>query len=69
MGETSIVHDADRIGIYIDLSAADLPPLSQIRYFSTNSQEELDYEIFEISLPQKLGVAGPLNVALYEIKT
>ena len=67
LGETSIVHSEDRIAVDIDLSAVALPPLSQIRYFRTTSTDELNHESFAITNPDKLGVAGPLSVALYEI--
>jgi hypothetical protein len=68
LGETSIVHRDDRIAIDIDLSAVALPPLSQIRYFRTTSADELDHESLVITNPEKLGVAGPLSVDLYEIQ-
>src|SRR5207245_1083677 len=41
LGETSIVHHDDRIAIDIDLSAVELPLLSQLRYVRTTSAEEL----------------------------
>jgi hypothetical protein len=68
LGETSICHQEDRIAIEIDLSALALPPLSQIRYFRTTSVDELEYESFAITNPEKLGVAGPLTIELYEIR-
>lgn len=68
LGETSIVHNDDRIAVDIDLSAVALPPLAQIRYFRTTSADELDYESFAITDPAKLGVAGPLSVGLYAIQ-
>jgi hypothetical protein len=65
-GETSIVHDADRIAIEVDLSRILLPPLSQIRYFSTASASELDYESFALAHPQNLYITkGPIQVEVY----
>ena len=67
LGETSVVHSDDRIAVDIDLSAIELPPLSQIRYFRTTSTDELYHESFAITNPDRFGVSGPLNVILYEI--
>ena len=67
LGETSVVHSDDRIAVDVDLSEVALPPLSQIRYLRTTSTDELDHQSFAITNPDKLGVAGPLSVALYEI--
>lgn len=65
-GETSIVHDADRIAIEIDLSPIQLPPLSQIRYISTASAGELDHESFAIAHPENLCITkGPIKVEVY----
>ncbi len=69
LGETSIVHDNERIAVEIDLSGVKLPPLSQIRYFRTTSGSELDYESFAITSPQHLHVTdGPLTVEIYGLK-
>ena len=67
-GETNIVHHDDRIAMEIDLSAVALPPLSQIRYIRSSHAGKLDYESFAITNPEKLGVAGPLSVDLYEMQ-
>ncbi|MGA2769568.1 MAG: restriction endonuclease [Bryobacteraceae bacterium] len=68
LGETSICHHEDRIAIEIDLSAVGLPPLSQIRYVRTTSADELEHESFAITNPEKMGIAGPLSIDLYEIR-
>jgi hypothetical protein len=68
LGETSIVHHDDRIAIDIDLSAVELPPLSQIRYFRTTSAQELEHESFAITSPGKVRVAGRLTVDLYALQ-
>jgi hypothetical protein len=67
LGGTSIVHHDDRIAIEIDLAAARLPPLSQIRYFRTTSAEVLEYESFAITDPSKFQVTGRLSVDLYAL--
>jgi hypothetical protein len=68
LGETSVCHHEDRIAVEIDLSGVALPTLSQIRYVRTTSADELEYESFAITNPEKLGVAGPLSIDLYEIR-
>ena len=65
-GETSIVHDADRIAIKVDLSSIQLPPLSQIRYIRIKSKQELDHESFAIAHPENLHTTkGPILVKIY----
>jgi hypothetical protein len=67
-GETSIVHQDDRIAIDIDLACADLPPLSQIRFIRTTSADELDYESFAVNEPRNLYVTnGPIKAEIYGI--
>jgi hypothetical protein len=67
-GETCTVHHDDRIAIDIDLSAVELPPLSQIRYCLTTSAQELEHESFAITNPGKVRVAGHLAVGLYAVQ-
>jgi hypothetical protein len=68
-GDTSIVHQDDRIAIDVDLPSVKLPPLSLIRYISTISTDELDYESFAITQPQNLRVtAGQIEVRIYGIQ-
>lgn len=65
-GETSIVHDSDRIAMEVDLSCIQLPPLSQIRYISTASANELDHESFALVHPQNLRITkGPVQLEIY----
>jgi hypothetical protein len=67
-GETSIVHDQDRIAVEIDLSSLNLPPLSQLRYIRTTSRSELDYESFAVMSPQNsYSASWPLTVEIYGI--
>lgn len=68
LGETSITHHGSRIAIDIDLSGLELPPLSQVRFFRTSHEGELDYEIFAITNPAALVVTGGrLAVNLYVV--
>jgi hypothetical protein len=65
-GETSIVHSEDRVAIEVDVSFVKLPPLSQIRYISTKSADELDHQSFAIAHPQNLHVTtGSIKVNIY----
>jgi hypothetical protein len=67
-GDTSIVHQDDRIAVDVDLSSVSLPPLSQIRFIRTTSAEELDYESFSRKDPRSLYVTnGSINVGVYGI--
>jgi hypothetical protein len=69
LGETSIVHNNDRIAIEIDLAGAALPPLSQIRYFRTAHENLLNCESLAITSPEMLRVSnGRLTLDLYEIQ-
>jgi hypothetical protein len=69
LGDTSIVHDDDRIAVEVDLSGVKLPPLSQIRYIRTTSVDELDYESVAITSPQHLHVTnGSFKVEVYGLK-
>jgi Restriction endonuclease len=66
-GETSIVHDAERIAIEIDLSREKLPPLSQARFIRASSANELEHESFAITDATALRVLGPFKVVVYTI--
>jgi Restriction endonuclease len=65
MGETSIVHHNDRIAINVDLLKRQLPPLSQLRFFQTISEQELEHEIFSITDSGCLRVTGSFRVVPY----
>ena len=66
LGDTNIVHDADRLAIEIDLSELTLPPLSRVRFFRTVTTTEKEYASFAIVHPEMLGVVrGKLAVELY----
>ena len=67
LGETSIIHDNDRIAIDMDLSELQLPPLSHVRFLRTSAATNLDFESFAITRPEALRVKGELKVTLYSI--
>lgn len=68
LAETSVVHHGSRIAINIDLSRLELPPLTQLRFFRTSHERELDYEIFAITNPAAFRVTGGrLAVNLYSV--
>ena len=67
MGETSIVHHNDRIAINIDLLKKQLPPLSQVRFFRTTSEQEVEHESFAITCPDALRVTGSIKVVPYSV--
>ena len=66
-GETSIVHHNDRLAINIDLLSKELPPLSQVRFFQTMSEQELEHESFAIN-PDALRITGSFKVVLYSVE-
>jgi hypothetical protein len=64
-GNSSIIRDADRVSIFLDLSQEEIPPLWQFRFFSTVGQEDVDHEALEIVGLEKLRVnPGRLNVKI-----
>jgi Restriction endonuclease len=65
LGETIIVHEEEKISMEIDLTDAQLPALSQVRFIRSSSDEELDYETFSLLNPCALKVSGNINVVLY----
>ncbi|MGA9568030.1 MAG: restriction endonuclease [Candidatus Korobacteraceae bacterium] len=66
LGETSIVHDEDRISVLIDLSQLKMPPFCQFRFFRLNGEREMNHESVEFYGLDKLGVSGKnMNVSIY----
>ncbi len=64
-GNSSIIHDADRVSIVLDLSQEEIPPLWQFRFFNVVGQEEVGHEALEIVGIDKLRVnPGRLNVKI-----
>jgi hypothetical protein len=65
LGETSIVHDGDRISIQIDLSQLELPPLRQFRFCEVRGANDVEHEVFSIIGVEKLRVQrGPVRVVV-----
>ena len=65
IGDSSIVHDGERVSVFLDISKVDMPPLRQFRYVKVVSDHVLDYEVFSILGIDKLYVRnGPISVAL-----
>lgn len=62
LGNTSIVHDGNRISIFLDLSQVNMPPFCQFRFFEVAGQEEMDHEVFELAGIDKLWVRGRMTV-------
>ena len=63
LGETSVVHDGQRVAILLDISTVDLPPLCQFQGIRTAGEQEIDIESFELVGAEKLTVArGHVNV-------
>ena len=55
-GNSSIIHEADRVSILLDLSQEEIPRLWQFRFFSAVGQEDVDHETLEILGLEKLRV-------------
>jgi hypothetical protein len=66
LGETSLVHDGDRVGIHIDLSTLELPPLCHFRFVRTVAAQEFEAAIFSLVGLEKLNVT-PGKVDLHLI--
>lgn len=58
LGKTSIVHDASRISLFLDLSQVEMTPFCQFRYFRLESQDEMDHEAVELAGLETLWVKG-----------
>jgi len=62
LGETSIVHDASRISVFLDLSQVEMPPFCQFQFFALAGQDEMDHEAIELAGLDKLRrVQGRMN--------
>ena len=70
LGETSVVHDGDRIAVLLDISALALPPLCQFGGVKTSTDgHQLNYEAFELVGIEKLQVVhGPIIVQVCRFK-
>jgi hypothetical protein len=63
-GETSIVHDASRISVFLDLSQVEVPPFCQFRFFKLIGQDEMDHEAIELAGLEKLWVQGTMPIKI-----
>ena len=54
IGETSIVHDANRISVFLDVSQIEMPPFCQFRFFRPAGNDEMDHEAIEILGAERL---------------
>ena len=62
LGETSIVHNANRISFLLDLSKVDMPPFCQFRFFKLVGRNEVEHEAIELAGLEKLWVQGKMKV-------
>jgi len=58
LGETSIVHEANRISVFLDVSQQEMPPFCQFRFFRLQHENELDYASLELVGLERLWVHG-----------
>src|ERR1700732_438424 len=56
LGGTSIIHDAGRISVCLDLSQVEMPPFCQFRSFRLAGEDEMDHEAIELVGLDKLRV-------------
>jgi hypothetical protein len=64
MGETTIIHDHDRIAIFLDLSQLNVPPFCQFRYFRVAGQQEMEHYKLEIAGLERVWVEGPMRISI-----
>jgi hypothetical protein len=65
LGNTSIIHNSNKISICLDLSKLETPPFWQFRFFETRGTGEYLHEILEIINPDKVNMIGKLNINIY----
>jgi len=58
LGKTSIVHDAGRISVFLDVSQEKMPPFCQFRSFKLSAENEMDHDSIEFVGIDKLWVHG-----------
>jgi hypothetical protein len=58
LGETSIVHEADRLSIFLDVSHEAMPPFCQFRFFRLGHESEMDHASLELLGLEKLWIHG-----------
>lgn len=65
LGETSIIHDTNRISILLDLSQVEVPPFCQFRFFRVDGQEEMDHDALELVGLKKVWVQGRMKAKIW----
>jgi len=58
LGKTSIIHDANRISVFLDISEVETQPFRQFRFFRLAGHDEMDHEAIELLGIEKLWVYG-----------
>ncbi len=58
LGETSVVHGADRISLFLDVSQEEMPPFCQFRFFRMAHENEMEHASVEFVGLEKLWVHG-----------
>jgi hypothetical protein len=58
LGETSIVHEADKLSIFLDVSHEVMPPFCQFRFFRLGHESEMEHASLELLGLEKLWVHG-----------
>ena len=65
LGETSIVHDAGKISLFLDVSQLQIPPFCQFRFFRLSGRDEMQHEAVELVGLDRLWIQqGKMNVAI-----
>ena len=59
---TSIVHEAGRISVFLDLSQLNLPPVCQFRFVRFVGELEMEYESFELASPERLWIRADVPI-------
>lgn len=58
LGKTSIIHEGDRVSIFLDVSQLEVPPFCQFRFFRVAGYDEVWHEAVELVGLDKLWVRG-----------
>lgn len=65
LGETSIIHEEDKVSIFLDISQLEVPPFCQFRFFRVAGRNEVWHEAVELVGLDKLWVrGGRMNVSI-----
>lgn len=64
LGETAIIHDGDRIAIFLDLSQLKVPPLCQFRGFRVAGHQEMGHDTLEFAGLERVRIEGPIKTGI-----